>query len=375
MTCALLLPTLAYGMSEHHLGFPGTATLSPSTYAAVIHDLVRSLALSGFTHILLLNGHGGNIMPAKWGLANGDAAVKALASAAAAAVTAVTADPSAAADAAAPPAADPQAVTVATSGATDPTPASAAEAQDIAETPQPQVLLYSWYTGSEVSGLARGLFGASLGQHATPDEVAITQYVFPDAIKRAPLPPEAIAVGVVVAFTQYVFLDAIKRAPLPPEAIAVRVVVAFTQYVFLDAIKRAPLPPEAIAVAATISGRTKRVPHPSGVAGTIGSRTKRVPHPSGSPFLSHMCAQDFKLRFPDGRMGSDPSLATPDLGKSLYEVAVHDATTLITSWVADTLPANGGGAAGGIPPGAAAGAGGSGSATGAASAQHVALKR
>lgn len=54
-----------------------------------------------------------------------------------------------------------------------------------------------------------------------------------------------------------------------------------------------------------------------------------------------MCPQDFKLRFPDGRMGSDPSLASPEHGKELYEAAVRDATAVTAAWVAGTLNAAG----------------------------------
>jgi hypothetical protein len=34
-----------------------------------------------------------------------------------------------------------------------------------------EVMLYSWFSGSEISALAKELYGTSQGQHATPDEV------------------------------------------------------------------------------------------------------------------------------------------------------------------------------------------------------------
>lgn len=34
--------------------------------------------------------------------------------------------------------------------------------------------------------------------------------------------------------------------------------------------------------------------------------------------------QDFRARYPDGRMGSDPSLATVEHGKKFFEVAVTE---------------------------------------------------
>jgi creatinine amidohydrolase len=60
-TGVLLAPPLNYGMSLHHLGFPGSLSLRPHTLSSVIVDLLESAYEHGFRHILLLNGHGGNI--------------------------------------------------------------------------------------------------------------------------------------------------------------------------------------------------------------------------------------------------------------------------------------------------------------------------
>jgi len=59
-TGVLLAPPLNYGMSLHHLDFPGSLSLRPQTLVAVIVDLLHSAHGHGFRHILLLNGHGGN---------------------------------------------------------------------------------------------------------------------------------------------------------------------------------------------------------------------------------------------------------------------------------------------------------------------------
>src|SRR3989454_5106864 len=56
-------PTLCFGMSVHHMEFPGTMSLSPDTFMAVFRDLVESLYRHGFRRVLILNGHGGNIAP------------------------------------------------------------------------------------------------------------------------------------------------------------------------------------------------------------------------------------------------------------------------------------------------------------------------
>jgi creatinine amidohydrolase len=60
---AFVGPTLRVGCSEHHLGFAGTMSLSHSTFAAVVADLVRSLLKGGFRRVVLVPTHGGNFAP------------------------------------------------------------------------------------------------------------------------------------------------------------------------------------------------------------------------------------------------------------------------------------------------------------------------
>jgi creatinine amidohydrolase len=60
-TGVLLAPPVNYGMSLHHLGFPGSLSLRPHTLTSIVVDLLESAYEHGFRHILILNGHGGNI--------------------------------------------------------------------------------------------------------------------------------------------------------------------------------------------------------------------------------------------------------------------------------------------------------------------------
>jgi creatinine amidohydrolase len=57
-------PLLWLGNSHHHLDFPGTLSAAPRTYLDVLGDLVANLVTHRFRRIVLLNGHGGNIVPA-----------------------------------------------------------------------------------------------------------------------------------------------------------------------------------------------------------------------------------------------------------------------------------------------------------------------
>jgi len=59
-TDVLVAPAVFAGLSEHHMGFPGTLTLRPETFEAVVFDAATSLIHHGFTKIMIYNGHGGN---------------------------------------------------------------------------------------------------------------------------------------------------------------------------------------------------------------------------------------------------------------------------------------------------------------------------
>jgi creatinine amidohydrolase len=58
-----VLPGLWLGLSEHHLPFGGTISVDYAAYRAVLESIVRSLRALGFSRLLIVNGHGGNVDP------------------------------------------------------------------------------------------------------------------------------------------------------------------------------------------------------------------------------------------------------------------------------------------------------------------------
>jgi creatinine amidohydrolase len=58
---ALVAPVMPFGLADHHMSFGGTFTLDEAAFRAVLGGLVRSGQRQGFSKIVLLNGHGGNI--------------------------------------------------------------------------------------------------------------------------------------------------------------------------------------------------------------------------------------------------------------------------------------------------------------------------
>ena len=180
---AMVAPTINVGMALHHTAFPGTISLKPSTMIQLIKDYVTCLAKAGFTKFFFINGHGGNIATLKAAFAETYAHLADL---------------------------------------------------NIPNAPKVQCQVGNWFMCGSVYKLAQELYGNQEGSHATPSEVAVTQFVYPEAIKQAPLSPE------------------------------------------------------------------------------VGS---------GHRIYG---AADFRLHYPDGRMGSNPALATPEHGKQFYDLAVKE---------------------------------------------------
>lgn len=182
-TTALVTPTINVGMALHHTAFPGTISLRPSTMILVIRDYITCLAKAGFTKFFFINGHGGNIATLKAAFAETYAHLADL---------------------------------------------------NIPNAHLVQCQVGNWFMCGSVYTLAKQLYGDKEGSHATPSEVAVTQYIYPESIKSAPLSAE-VATG------------------------------------------------------------------------------HRI-----------YSAADFRQRYPDGRMGSNPDLATPEHGKQFYDLAVKE---------------------------------------------------
>src|SRR5947209_15143510 len=55
-----VLPSLPYGLTPYFAAYPGSPTLRPATYRAILRDLLDSFHEQGFRRFLFVNGHGGN---------------------------------------------------------------------------------------------------------------------------------------------------------------------------------------------------------------------------------------------------------------------------------------------------------------------------
>lgn len=133
----MVAPTLAYGMSQHHLGFAGSATLRPSTLMLVVRDVVLSLSRHGFERFFFINGHGGNV----------------------ATVTAAFDE-------------------------------IYAETSLGAERPPVMCRMSFWSAGPRAQRLADEFYGDSNGSHATAAEVSLAQFYQPGAVKHAQMHPK-----------------------------------------------------------------------------------------------------------------------------------------------------------------------------------------
>jgi creatinine amidohydrolase len=135
LTNTLVAPTLTVGSAQHHMGFPGSMTIRPSTMIALLDDWILSLKRHGFTRLFFINGHGGNIAPATTAFCEVYAR------------------------------------------------ASMAKPSN-----EPTVLcrLANWWMGPKTARLIDDLYGQDDGVHATASEVSLIQYAYPEAIRAMP---------------------------------------------------------------------------------------------------------------------------------------------------------------------------------------------
>ena len=310
--CGVLLgPQLQVGMSLHHCGFAGSTSLRPSTLVNVICDIVWSLRQSSnLTHFYFINGHGGNVLPIKlafailrakelppWSasitpdiisasdtkllLANkknklwspGAATIIAAVVPEVTVVdTKVSLDlPGHTSSVVTTP--DLTLNTMNTINSADTNINSTLQSTVVRQSPF-KLEMVSWYANNESQALAKSLYGDELGQHATPDEVAITQFLFPEVIKTAVLDPEILKAT-------------------PPGRTARR-------------------SEGGSNVESIISGLLEGITD-------VDERNKIMF--LGKMALNHMDPVDFRKRFADGRMWSNPGLSTPEHGKLLFETS------------------------------------------------------
>ncbi|HVR29960.1 MAG TPA: creatininase family protein [Thermoanaerobaculia bacterium] len=146
---AIVAPTLAVGMSQHHMAFPGSITLRPSTLLEVVRDVVESLARHGFDHVYFLNGHGGNIATLQAAFSEIWAA----------------------------------GITPRAEGMLDSMPSPLRLRQR------------NWWSGPRVGALQKELFGDADGMHATASEVSLSWFAHPEAVRRVEMSPRVAPRG------------------------------------------------------------------------------------------------------------------------------------------------------------------------------------
>ena len=64
-TRSICAPPIPIGISEHHSGFSGTLWFSSRLFVNLLLEYALSLVQHGFTHIVFMNGHGGNVSALK----------------------------------------------------------------------------------------------------------------------------------------------------------------------------------------------------------------------------------------------------------------------------------------------------------------------
>ena len=149
----LIGPTFNVGQAQHHMGFSGTITLRPSTMIAAMLDWTQSLTRHGFERIYWLNGHGGNI----------------------ATITAAFSEIY-------------HGVTFAGAGG---------------NRPPLRCHLRNWWELPGVMDLCRQLFPVGEGSHATPSEVSVTWFGYPELVNHTAMSPKIAPHGPILDAEDY----------------------------------------------------------------------------------------------------------------------------------------------------------------------------
>lgn len=126
----VVAPPLSYAPAPFNTSFPGTVSISEDLFADLAHAVLSELARQGFSDIHVVNGHGANLAP----LARIVPRIKAT------------------------------------------------------------VTVESWWSHPPVDALRKELYGDWEGMHATPSEVAITQYIEGIVHEGAEAPPERLSI-------------------------------------------------------------------------------------------------------------------------------------------------------------------------------------
>jgi len=152
----LVGPTFNVGQAQHHMAFTGTITLRPSTMIAAMLDWAQSLAHHGFERLYWFNGHGGNI----------------------ATINAAFAEIY-------------HGVTFGSDGKAG------------SNRPPVRCMLRNWWELPGVGELCRQLFPVGEGSHATPSEVSVTYFGYPEAQKRVEMTPRIAPTGPIYDAEDY----------------------------------------------------------------------------------------------------------------------------------------------------------------------------
>jgi creatinine amidohydrolase len=149
----LVGPTFNVGQAQHHMAFPGTITLRPSTMIATMLDWAQSLTRHGFERLYWLNGHGGNVSTI-------NAAFSEMY----------------------------HGISIDRAGSNH---------------PPLRCTLRSWWELPGVKDICRQLFPVGEGHHATPSEVSVSYFGYPGAVKHVEMSPKIAPVGPILDAEDY----------------------------------------------------------------------------------------------------------------------------------------------------------------------------